>query len=354
MKFKLLIVFTFISLVINFHLLSIFINNKDFLNSDIPFNDKKVHNKEQILTDKVDLQKKKINRNFFPQEIQLKDYSTVKYTLENDWKNLIKTIREHHTTPSLIDKAYKDKEVCSGFIWSLSEKIWWEYIPYYIWMMNPQTKTPAKAWELLNSYSSFWWKVLIDFSSKIEILNFKDTYWWSISKNELLNFFNYSFSEKALLWDIWFLYKNTKYINFLVDEWVFNSHIVKNMGLSEFTKQINFWWNFDNHELVLKKIFNIKIEDLNVFESVLSSYMFYLNWKEIIYKDWEFYYLYESKYVWDRVDFKVLDSLSYKDVTIAHYYDWKWRVDSLLNFVFWWDFLPINVMTINSRFVEKM
>lgn len=349
MKFKLLIVFTFILLIINFHLVSLLIKNEVFLSSA------KVDALWIELTkDENQNTKKEMNKNFFPDFIELKDYSTVKYTLENEWKELIKTIRELHKTPSLIDIAYRDKDLCAGFLWSLSEEIWWEYIPYYIWMMTVDTKVPANSWELPSSYSSFWGEVLIDFSEKINLETFKEDYRKSLTKNDLLKFFSLTFWEKALLWDIWFLYKDTQYLDSLLDIGYYNSHIVKNMWISEFIKQINFGWNFDNHELVFHKLFNSDIKEIDKLEYVLSSYKFYLNWIEMTYNNWEFFYIDEWNYIWDRVEFKVLDNISYSDITVAHYYDWKWRVDSLLNLVLSWDFLPINIMTINSRFIEKM
>lgn len=352
MKFKLLIVFAFISVVINFYLVSLLSNNDASIDSLQTHSNVKIDTTKPILEQSNERQK--INRNFFPDKIELKDYSTVKYTLENSWKDIIKTIRELHKTPTLISKAYRDKDLCAGFIWSLSEEIWWEYIPYYIWMMTPDEKVPAKARELPYSYKSFGWEILIDFSDMIDLSNFKDTFWNNISQNDLLQFFSFSFLESSLLWDIWFLYKDTKHIEWLLSEWVYNSHVAKNMWLSEFIKQINFDWEFDNHELVFRKLFDIQLKNISKLDDVLSSYLFFVNWKEIIYKKGSFYYLEKEKYIWDRVSFKLLDNISYIDVTIAHYYKGEWKVDSLLNLVLWWDFLPINIMTVNSRFIEKM
>lgn len=300
------------------------------------------------------VQKKQIDFNFFPEKIDLKDYTDVKYSLSDESKELINNIRNFHKVPSLIDSKFKDKEVCAWYIWSLSEKFWWKNSPYNIWMMDRDKMWPASAWELPYSYFYLWWDILVDFSDKIDLLKFRTDYWNMISKQDLLSFYSNSFSEKALLWDLWFLYKDTRHIKWLLEKWYSNSHITKNIWISKFEKEIGFTDDLDNHNLVIKKIFNSDISDLEIFQEILSRYKFYLNSKEIFYSNWEFYYLDEWQYFWEKVKFKSLDKISYNDITLVWFFENIARVDSLLEFTLKWEFFPINVISINSRLIEKM
>jgi hypothetical protein len=47
------------------------------------------------------------------------------------------------------------------------------------------------------------------------------------------------------------------------------------------------------------------------------------------------------------VKFKYLDKITYKDITIAHFFEGKALVDSLFEFTCDLEFYPINVININ-------
>lgn len=342
-KFKnrtlILIIILITSLLVNFYfVLDIIIKNNDNFQ----------------VKELIEVKYKQLDRKFFPQKIKLKDYSSVKYHIEEEWKSIIKNIREFHKVPSLIDNAFKDKDLCAGYIWSLSEKIWGIDTPFYIWMMDRETRKPAKAWELLNSYKYLWADALIDLSKKIDLSKYKTDFYKMVSDEDILNFFNFSFSEESLFWDVGFLYKETWYIAGILEEWVYNSHITKNIWLSEFTKQITFKDNLNNHNLLLEKLFNSNAEIVAKLGEVISKYKFKLNWKDIFYNNWSFYYLIDQKYIWEKVIFNILDNLSYKDITVVHYFENVWRVNWLLDFVLSWEFFPVNIISINSRLIEKI
>lgn len=287
----------------------------------------------------------RIERNYFWDDFELKDYEEVDFKITQKWKKIIKNIREHKSIPTLISSNSRDKELCAWYIWSLSEIIWWEISPYYIWMMNKTTLKPAKAWELANYYKFLWWSELIDFTWRFSIKD-KDLY-EKINRKDIKNFFLKAFSEEALLWDIWFLYKNSSYISFL-DWWNSNSHITKNIWISKF--QINFeeWKNN------IAQILWCNVDVYQKIEFVLDNYKIWLNDKRIVYKHKEFYYLNEKNELKEKVEIKFWDKLVYQDIVIAHFFDKKARVESLFNFICKWDFLPVNIISINPRIIEKM
>ena len=128
-----------------------------------------------------------IQRNYFEDTFELFDYSNTKYTLEEEGKQIIQNIRTFHKSPNLIDKEKLNREVCAWFIWVLTEKIWWKNLPYYVWMMDQESKTPASAWKLPIAYQYFWWEILSDFSRKFDI--YKKDMWEKISFEEINWFF---------------------------------------------------------------------------------------------------------------------------------------------------------------------
>lgn len=287
----------------------------------------------------------KLERNFFWDNFKLKDYSLVDFKITEEWKKIIKDARELKNTPTLISRDLRDEELCAWYIWVLSEKIWGKMSPYYIWMMNKKSQTPAKAWELPAYYAFLWWKELVDFTWKFSLKE-KDLY-KNITKKELKWFFLEAFSEEALFWDIGFLYKNSWYIWFL-EWWNSNSHIAKNLWITKFDFDIK-----DEEKSILDIIWCNK-DNYDNLGFILENYKIWLNSKRIVFKNKEFFYLNDKNEILEKVEFKFWDKLSYEDITIVHFYDKIARVDSLFKFTCQWDFLPINVISINPRFIEKM
>lgn len=352
-------VFTWILLLYSIFITGLFATEKKDLNDNInKLNDnllvnQKINNSlnEQIKIIEEIKNKEFIDKNYFIDNLKLKDYSGTKFKITDEWKKIINNIRSLHKSSSLIWKENAWREVCAWYIWTLSEKIWWKETPYHLWMINTQTRYPAKAWELPSFYAGIWWDIIIDLWDKFSV--YKKDYWEKIKINDLKEFFKSAFLEEALFWDIWFLYSETKYSSFL-NGWSSNSHIWKNMWYSWF--EVVVWEDYENYTGL--EIFSktLKCED-NINKelfNVLENYKLSLNWSRIIFKDREFYFLNSDNSIWDMVKLKYLDKIIYDDITISHYFDARSNVNWLFDMVCSWKFLPINVISINKRLIEKM
>ncbi len=292
----------------------------------------------------------KINIKFYWEDLILKNYSEVRYKLQAEWKHIIENIRNLHKSPVLIAREFQNKELCAGYISELSQKIWWKKSIYSIWMQNTKKRKLAQAWELPYFYEAFWWKVLIDLGKKFNVL--KKDYIENINSWNLKEFFAKAFLEEAIFWDIWFLYSKTKYTKFL-KTWSSNSHIAKNMWISDFEIVFSkFDSNKSNLELLMNNFWCSS--EFGKYISLLENYELHLNKKRIIFYNNDFYYLLDNNILGDKVKFKYLDKITYKDITLAHFFEWKSHVDSLFQFTCNLEFYPINVMNINWRMIEKM
>ena len=291
-----------------------------------------------------------INRSYFNENISLRDYTETKYKIEKKWLEIIKNIRNLHKSPALIAQEFQNKELCAGYISELSQKIWWKKSIYSIWMQNITKWKLAQAWELPFFYEEFGWKILIDLWLKFDAQ--KNNYLEKITISDLKHFFAKSFSEQALFWDIWFLYSKTKYSRFLKN-WNSNSHIVKNMWISNFEIIIS---KFDENKTTLQNFMqNLECNsDFEKYNNILENYKIYLNNKEIIFYKNHFHYLNWDNSLWQKIELKYLDKITYKDITLAHFFEWKSHVDSLFQFTCKQEFFPVNVISINWRMIEKM
>lgn len=304
------------------------------------------HESEQSET-----KQKTISKNYFTDSFSLKDYSSTKFKLTPEAKTIVSNIRQLHKSASLIWEESADKEVCAGYIWTLSEELWWKTVPYHIGMLNANTKYPAKAWELPAFYKGMWWEILIDLWDKFSISE-KD-FWEKVGMDDLRLFFKTAFLEDALFGDIGFLYRDTRYASFL-NGWSSNSHIVKNMWISNF--EFIVWEdNPEKTELdIISDTLNCSSDINKGLFSLLEHYKIYLNWKRVAFSDDKFYYLSEDNILWDEVKLKYLDKISYEDITLTHYIDSRSQVNGLFDMVCSGKYFPINVISINKRLIEKM
>ncbi|MCP4523172.1 MAG: hypothetical protein GY828_03055 [Candidatus Gracilibacteria bacterium] len=291
-----------------------------------------------------------ITRNYFEESFLLGDYSEVEYTLEESAQKIIDGIRNVHQSPILVTRASRDLELCAGFIWLLSEELWGKNLPYYIGMLNQETRTPATAWELPTAYRYFGGKILFDFSGTFD--PYKKDLWEKVNPADIQSFFVQAFSEKALFGDIGFLYNSTKYVHEIVKTGNYNSHITKNMGMSQFT---NILENTEKltHKEIISQNFSCKPEIFEKTFPILEYYKFQLNNKNIILDGEEFYYINENNVKQNKVVFKYLDKLTYTDITLAHFFEGTSHVDGLFEMTCKGEFLPINVIAINPRLIEK-
>lgn len=291
-----------------------------------------------------------ITRNYFEDTFKLTDYSAVEYKLEETAHKIVNGIREKHYSPTLVTRASRDLELCAGFIWLLSEELWWKNIPYYIWMLDQTSRRPAAAWELPTAYRYFWWKTLSDFSWDFD--PYKKDIWDKVSFDDMQWFFVDAFSENALFWDIWFLYSSTKYIQAIVQTGNYNSHITKNMWISPFTRTIESIENL-SHKEIITQTFKCKPEISDKIYPLLENYKFILNNKDIVLYNQKFHYINDKSIKLNIVEFKKLDQITFNDITLAHFFKWSSHVDSLFEMTCKWEFLPINVLALNPRLIEK-
>ena len=301
----------------------------------------------------IERQKKliKIDKNYFWENTTLKNYEKVDFKLSDEWKKLVENIRSLHKSPSLISSENYNKEVCSGYIWELSKKLWWDLSPYYIGMMEQNIKKTASAWQLPYSYEFMWWKILYDFSFKFD-LDKKD-FWQKISTWELKEFFWKAFSEQALFGDIGFLYRDTNYLHDLKIYKNYNSHISKNIWVSSFSRKVSKDIKDKTNLEIFWEAFSCDKSILDDMKPLLENYDMRLNSKKIIFYNDDFYYLDKSRFLWEKLSFKYLDNIEIKDISLAHFFKWS-QVNSLFEMSCSWKFFPINIMSINPRFIEKM
>lgn len=311
----------------------------------------KIEQKAEIIEAQIENEKTYFETPLFSDGFALKDYSGTKYTLEEEWKNIIKNAREFHSSPTIIKEENFDKYLCAGFLYELSAKFWDPSAPISIGMMDPVSKTAADAWELPYSYQYSGWELLVDVSKDFDVQ--EKNYWESIDAEMLQSFFKQSFSEQALLWDMWFLYKDTNYLASLQKYGYMNSHIVKNLWVSEFKKAIDFETSWLNRDEVFSKSFSCDLDIFMKLKPLLKNYEIYYKWKRIVLSDESFSYLNEDYSVWENVVFENLWEISLIDITMIHFFEWN-RVDGLFEFSCNWDFFPVNVMSINPRLIEKM
>lgn len=287
----------------------------------------------------------KIERNYFSSGWTLPDYSWVDFVLEPEAKEIILSMRNLHKAKTLIAAGHRDKELCAWYVWELSKQLWWELSPYYIGMQNKKTQTPAKAWELPSYYEYVGGKILIDYTGSFDLAS-KNLYEVQ-DISSLKKFFLLAFSQEALLGDIGFLYADTNYVDVL-RPWNHNSHIWKNMWVSSFELSVTE----DNQKL--ESILSCDSETFWKISGVLENYKILVNNMPVIYYSWELYYLRENNILWEKIILKFGDVLKYDDITFAHFFDWVTRVDSLFQLTCSWDFLPINIMQINPKLIEKI
>lgn len=324
-----------------FVLLTSLVINGMFIFSEVKENQIK---KEQAL-------KELFTEKLFSEWQKLKDYSNVKYTLDEEGKSIIKNAREFHSSPAIIKGEWYDKYLCAWFLFELSSKLWGNVAPFTIGMMEQKTKTPADAWQLPDSYRYVGGEIMEDFSGKFSLE--KKDFWETVNITDLKNFFHTSFSEEALLWDIGFLYKDTDYISELKKTWNSNSHIVKNIGVSDFKSVVQG----DVTSKTNLEVFSETLScDVNIFpkmKDLLTHYELYHDGKRIVYTKGDFFYLSQEWELLEKVVFKQMSEITIKDITLIHFFQWA-QVDSLFKLICNWKFYPINIMSINPRFIEKM
>ena len=286
----------------------------------------------------------------FSEDFKLKDYSATKFTLEEKGKEIIKNAREFHSSPAIIKGEAYNEYMCAGYIFGLSKILWDASAPYLIGMMEQNTKTVADAWQLPYSYEYVGGKILADFTWDFS-LDDKD-YWSKIDISKLKDFFDIAFSEESLLWDIGFLYKHTEFLEDLKSYQNSNSHIAKNIWISKFSRKISSPGDKTQKE-IFSNALSCETEVFWKMKFLLQNYEIHLDDQRIVFFEDEFYDLLEGNVLWEKVVFKDMSEITFRDVTLMHFFEWA-HVESLFEMSCRWEFFPINIMQVNPRFIEKM
>lgn len=289
-------------------------------------------------------------KKLFSDDFKLKDYSATKFTLEEAGKDIIKNAREFHSSPALIKWDAYNENICAGYVFELSRQLWDPSAPYMIGMMEQETKKPADAWQLPYSYEYVWWKILSDFTGDFSVD--EKNYWEKIDTNKLKDFFNTAFSEAALFWDIGFLYRDTEYLHELKIYQNSNSHITKNIWVSNFSRTVKTPDN-NNHLGIFSKTLWCDTDISEKMLEIIPHYNISLDGKKIVFFEGEFYYLAADSTLKEKVEFRDMSELTFQDITLMHFFEWA-KVESLLEMTCKGEFFPINIMSINPRYIEKM
>ena len=324
--------------------------NAFFMLQKVEQTQEKQQQEKQAIKAMQELPKIHFIEKLFSSDFELKDYSSTKFSLEEKGKDIIKNAREFHSSPAIIKGEAYDKYVCAGYIFGLSKILWDSSAPFLIGMMEQNTKTPADAWQLPYSYEYVGGKVLSDFTGDFS-LDTKD-YWDKIELKKLESFFDIAFSEKALLWDIGFLYTDTQYLQDLKSYENANSHIAKNIGMSKFTRKIVRSEN-KSHTQILSDTLSCDFEVFTKMKLLLSNYKIFLDGKRIVFYEDTFYYLLPENILGKKIIFMDMSNITFEDITLMHFFKWA-NVSSLFEMSCQWRFFPINIMQINPRFIEKM
>ena len=288
----------------------------------------------EVWEEVVAVQSTLFEEKLFSEGFELANYSSTKFTLEKEWKDIIKNAREFHSSPALIKWEAYEEAMCAAYVFELSRIMWDPSAPYMIGMMEQNTKTVADAWQLPYSYEYVGGRILSDFTWNFSID--EKNYWESIEVSKLKDFFDLAFSEQALFWDIGFFYKNTEFTQDLKTYQNANSHIVKNIGVSEFSRKIKNSKGKSQREIILEAL-SCDADIYNKIKPFLQHYELYLDEERIVLYEDNFHYLSEDNTLGELVAFTEMSNLSFHDITLMHFYKWA-QVDSLFEMTCQWDF----------------
>ena len=287
---------------------------------------------------------------FWKDLIEPRDYTSTKWKLTDEGKTIIHQVRDLHKAPLILKEDERDDWLCAGYLFELSAMLWWKDAPTDIGMRDPRTHKAANAWELPYGYRYRGWTILTWLSDKIKTKPLN--YWSFVTNEDLKNIFLNAFSEPSILWDIWFLYKNTTVLSQLWSYGNYNSHITKNFGISTFSRVIK-----ETENSASKTIRDTLWCDANVWYKlnlVLPHYQFLINGKATAFSGSDLRATSGKQMIWTQaIVLKPLDTIKIQDITLAHFFHGA-LVDSLLQLVCKWAFYPVNVTSINPKFIEKM
>ncbi len=265
---------------------------------------------------------------------------------------LIKQMRQKHKASNIMPPESKGKNLCAGYIFELSAVLRGPEAPTTIGMLHPKTRSPADARELPYTYRYRGANISYDIGNTIGKQLAKDPkqYRSRVSTEDIVSFFAAAFSEANRLSDIGFLYNQTNYGNEIGSYWNYNSHIAKNMGTSDFEITIQKSDMSGNQESTILNALQCDQRMEKRRRQIMSHYKRRVN-NSPAYIDSTGQWRKKDGVCYSTYTLQQGDKLSYQDITLAHFFETE-RIDSLLQLVCKGEFAPINVININSKFLE--
>lgn len=279
-------------------------------------------------------------------------------SLTDKWKKIIESIRTHHKPTELIANSLNSEYLCAGYIAELTVALRWPGAPQRVGLYNHQADGVCDAREIPYCYWYYGWSILYDIWAKHGWNLQKDAHRFTeiVTPEEMIRFFAAAFRPENLLSDIGFIYHDSNYLSVLGMYGNYNTHISKNMGLSDFTTTIEYPHEEVGigNDLLLRNSLGCTEEIRPLIKPLLSRYAFTINGTPARYlADGSVVLVDLENELLTPYTLKTLDQVTYTDITLAHFYDGE-QVDSLLQLTCQWEFYPVNVLEINPKFIEKM
>ncbi len=277
--------------------------------------------------------------------------------MTDEGKEIIDLIRNSHTKTELISNERNDEFLCAGYIYELTARLRWPKGPQRVGLLNPKARMACDAREIPFCYEYYGGKTTYDMGIKHgpELKADAQSFPKRVTPEEMIKFFAAAFRGGNLLGDIGFLFRNSQYLYMLGAYDNYNTHITKNMGLSDFTVTVEYPSEEVGvgNDLLLRNALGCHENMRPLIKPLLSRYSLKINDQPARYlPDGSLVLIDPETEALTPYELQTLDTITYTDVTLVHFYGGE-QVSSLLNMSCAWEFFPINVMEINEKFIEK-
>jgi len=280
--------------------------------------------------------------------------SEERFMITEEWKIALSALREKQTPTNLFKEEKNSEALCAWYIYDLSRLLRWDLIVNEIWLHHPESRKACDAWEMPYCYWRRGATITYDIGDKHgpELKTDPLQYHTRVTTEEMLKLFAAAFEPWALLWDITFLYSQSWYLHMIWSYGNYNSHITKNIWLSRFEKTVQYpEWTWVGNELLLRNTLWCTPEMWTLMHPLFSRYKITINWNEAVYRsDGEI----TIKKWWSRKPYTLqsFDTIAYEDRALAHFWEWE-KVESLFELSCRGEFVPIAVVELNDKFIEK-
>ena len=275
-------------------------------------------------------------------------------SLTAEGEQTIQGMRDDHQPTTLIKNTKNDESLCAGYIYELTDHLRGPLWPVTVGMLHPKTKKASDARELPYSYR---WKggvILYDIGDTHgpKLKSNPSLYPSIVSRNELLKLFSAAFTWDSLLGDIGFLYNQSGYLSLVGEYGNYNSHIAKHMWLSDFHLTVkSFSEPGNSNSSILQDALGCEDAMREHMQHIFSRYDLKINGHTARFLPNDTLWI-KKQNIRESYDLQTLDEISYIDVVLAHFREGE-KIDSLFQFSCQGAFYPINVISINPKFIEK-